>query len=43
VARVHQRPILTSQTPAIEFEDDFFIFEPEVNGTTRTKFSPSFA
>jgi hypothetical protein len=26
-----------SQTPAIEFEDDFLFLEPKVSGTTRTK------
>ena len=41
--RVHQRQILTTPTPAIEFEDDFLYLVAQVSGTTRTKFSSSFA
>jgi hypothetical protein len=34
---------LATPTPTIEFEDDFFYLVPQVSGTTRTKFSSSFA
>jgi hypothetical protein len=48
VTRVHQKAILTTPTPAIEFEDEdefedeFLYLVPQVRGTTRTMFPDPF-